>query len=503
MRAARAGTNDATCVPLRAAAPATSRGPSQACDGARRGRPDAAVREAAMKVRRVLLWGARGRSAHLFNLLLRDDPHVDVLGFVVGDRRATTDHVYPAALAGPRYPNGVPLLPEGDVTELVRRLHIDEVWLTSTDATYAQLIAHGDTVLLAGADLRQLPPRAAMLESSRPVIAVSAVRTGAGKSPAARYLARLVRRLGKRVAVARHPMPGGPGAWTACQRFATRDDLALHGAGLEERAEIEPHLALGGKVFTGLDVAEVLACAEREADVIIWEGDDDDTPYLRPDLHIVVADPHRAGDETCYAGGHTNLRLADLVLINKADTADPHAVARVEASVRSENSSARVVRCASRIDTDGLEGLRGADVVVVEDGHSVTAGGLSYGAAYFAARLGGARSLVDPRPAAVGRVRAALEAHPRLQRVVPALGESPADVADLHATLRDVRAAVIVDGTMIDLERLLPPLTKRWVKVRYELDPAAPGVIEGYVRAVVGAPRRGGTPPPGVTEAAA
>ncbi|MCB9536655.1 MAG: hypothetical protein H6704_10415 [Myxococcales bacterium] len=176
-----------------------------------------------------------------------------------------------------------------------------------------------------------------MLEAHRPVIAVSAVRTGAGKSPAARYLARLVRRLGKRVAVARHPMPGGPGAWAACQRFATREDLTLHGAGLEERAEIEPHLALGGKVFTGLDVAAVLACAEAEADVVLWEGDDDDTPYLRPDLHIVVADPHRPGDETCYAGGHANLRLADLVLINKADTADPHAVERVEANVHREN----------------------------------------------------------------------------------------------------------------------------------------------------------------------
>ncbi len=455
-----------------------------------------------MSVRRVLLWGARGRSTHLFNVLLRDDPHVEVLGVVVGESRAGSTRVYPAALAGGRYPHGVPLLPEADVSDLVRSLHIDEV-LTSTDATYAQLIARGDRVLLAGAHLRLVPPRAAMLEASRPVIAVSAVRTGAGKSPAARYLARLVRRLGKRVAVARHPMPGGPGAWAACQRFATRDDLALHGAGLAERAEIEPHLALGGRVFTGLDVAEVLACAEEQADVILWEGDDDDTPYLRPDLHVVVVDPHRPGDETCYAGGHANLRLADLVLVNKVDTADPQAVARVEASVRHENPGARIVRCASRIDTDGLEALRDVDVVVVEDGHSVTAGGLSYGAAYFAARLGGARTLADPRPAAVGRVKAALEAHPRLQRVVPALGESPADVADLFATLRDAPGEVVVDGTMIDLQRLLPPLKKRWVKVRYELEPAAPGVIEGYVRAVIGAPRRGGTPPPGVTEAVA
>lgn len=457
-----------------------------------------------MRVRRVLLWGARGRSIHLFNLLLRDDPHAEVLGFVVGACRAATQRVYPAELAGPRYPHGVPLLPEDDLAELVRRMHVDEVWLTSTDATYAQLIAHGDTVLLAGAHLRLVPPRAAMVEVSRPVIAISAVRTGAGKSPAARYLARMVRRLGKRVAVARHPMPGGPGAWAACQRFATRDDLTLYGAGLEERAEIEPHLALGSKLFTGLDVAAVAACAEREADVIIWEGDDDDTPYLRPDLHVVVADPHRPGDETCYAGGHANLRLADVVLINKADTADAHAVARVEANVRQENPGARIIRCASRIDSDGLDALRGADALVVEDGHSVTAGGLTYGAAYYAARLGGARSLVDPRPAAVGRVRAALEAHPRLQRVVPALGESPAEVADLYATLRDAPGDVIVDGTMIDLQRLLPPLTKRWVKVRYELVPEAPGVLEGYVRAVVGAPRRrGGTPPPDDSERAA
>jgi predicted GTPase len=325
-----------------------------------------------------------------------------------------------------------------------------------------------------------------MLPSSKPVIAVTAVRTGAGKSQTTRYLARILKKLDVRVVVVRHPMPYGDLTRQACQRFATHEDLERHECTIEEREEYEPHLDNGFVVYAGIDYARILAEAEREADLILWDGGNNDTPFFQPSLHLVVVDPHRAGHERSYYPGETNFLLADLIIVNKVETADPDDVERVLESCRRYNPAARVIHCRSAITIEAPERIKGKRALVVEDGPTLTHGGMSFGAGWLAAKRAGAAEIVDPQPYAVGSIRETYEKYPNAAGILPAMGYSEEQIRELEATIDATPADVVVGGTPIDLRRVLQA-EKPIVRVRYELEELEPGVLAEIMRGVAGA----------------
>src|SRR5947199_5953196 len=352
---------------------------------------------------RVLIAGAAGRDFHNFNLVYRDRPEYEVVAFTATQIPNIDGRRYPAGLAGSLYPEGIPILPESALEELVREHEIDEVVFAYSDVTHEHVMHVGSRALAAGASYRLLSPSDTMLSSSKPVVAVCAVRTGSGKSQTTRYVAGLLREAGRRVAVLRHPMPYGDLEKQAVQRFERYEDLEAADATIEEREEYEPHLREGNLVFAGIDYAAILGAAEQEADVILWDGGNNDTPFIKPNLHIVVVDPHRPGHELRYHPGEPNLRMADECLVNKVDSATPEGIEAVEASIREANADARIVLAASPFHVEGnAEEIKGKRVLAVEDGPTLTHGEMTYGAAVLAARQNGAESLVDPRPFAVG-----------------------------------------------------------------------------------------------------
>jgi predicted GTPase len=325
-----------------------------------------------------------------------------------------------------------------------------------------------------------------MLESEKPVIAVTAVRTGVGKSQTTRFVVDRLRAMGRRVVAVRHPMPYGDLARQACQRFATYDDLDRHETTIEEREEYEPHIDRGTVVYAGIDYQRILAEAEKEADVVLWDGGNNDTPFFRPDLQITLLDPHRPGDELGYYPGFTNLLLADLLIVTKVDTADPEAVERVEANARAHNPDAPIVRCRSKVVLDEPEKVRGKRALVVEDGPTLTHGGMSYGAGVLAARQAGAAEIVDPSPYAVGSIRATYEKYPNARGILPAMGYGERQVRELEETIRATPADVVVEGTPIDLSRVLSS-DKPIVNVRYELEEVEPGRLAAAVERTLSA----------------
>lgn len=404
---------------------------------------------------KVILLGAGGRDFHDFNVVFREDPQTHVVAFTAAQIPGIDGRVYPPSLAGPLYPEGIPIVPEERLAELIRSEAVDEVVLAYSDLAHEDVMHKASIALAAGADFRLLGPRATMLLASKPVVAVVAVRTGCGKSQTSRRVGRLLLDAGLRVALVRHPMPYGDLEAMRVQRFASMADVDATHPTLEEREEYELPVRVGMTVFAGVDYGDVLAQAEAEADVILWDGGNNDFPFFKPDLTIVVVDPLRPGHELAYHPGETNLRAADAVVVNKIESAPVEAVEEVLRNVRLANPTARVVLARSPVTLEPGPDLAGRRVLVVEDGPTLTHGGMAFGAGAVAAREAGAAGLVDPRPFAVGSIAEVFARYPHLGPVLPAMGYSDEQLEELARTIEACDCDVVVTGTPIDLSRLL------------------------------------------------
>jgi predicted GTPase len=422
-----------------------------------------------MDRRRILIAGAAGRDFHNFNVVYRGRSEYEVVAFTATQIPNIDGRVYPAALAGELYPDGIPIHPESELSQLVRDEAIDEVVFAYSDVTHEHVMHVASRALAAGASFRLLSPHETTLTSSMPVVAVCAVRTGSGKSQTTRHIAALLRDAGKRVAVLRHPMPYGDLTKQAVQRFADYADLAAADATIEEREEYEPHIAEGNVVFAGIDYAAILDQAEQEADVILWDGGNNDTPFVKPNMHVVVVDPHRAGHELRYHPGETNLRMAHVCVVNKIDSATPEGVEAVIDSVRTHNPQARIVRAASpfHVEENGLR-IAGKRVLAIEDGPTLTHGEMTFGAAVLAAKAHGAAELVDPRPFAVGSIARTLEEWPHIDGLLPAMGYGQDQIEELRQTIERSDADLVLIGTPIDLRRVMD-FDKPALRVTYKL----------------------------------
>lgn len=422
---------------------------------------------------RVIIMGAAGRDFHNFNVCYRDNPASRVVAFTATQIPGIANRVYPAELAGPAYPQGIPIYSEADLPRLIRELAADQVVFAYSDVSHDDVMHIASLVLACGADFCLLGPRRTLLRARCPVIAVTAVRTGSGKSQTTRYVGQMLQAAGKRVVVVRHPMPYGDLATQRIQRFATLADLERHPCTIEEREEYEPHLEAGLIVYAGIDYAAILRQAQIEADIILWDGGNNDFPFYRPDLHIVVVDPHRAGDEIHYHPGETNLRMADVIIVNKVDSAEPAKVEAVQATLAAYNPRAAVILANSRITVDSPERIIGRKVLVVEDGPTLTHGQMTYGAGVIAARRLEARELADPRPYAVGSIADTYRQWPQISHLVPAMGYSGSQIADLEQTINATPADLVLFGTPIDLCRFMT-INKPAVRVRYHLEEIHP-----------------------------
>jgi predicted GTPase len=425
--------------------------------------------------------GAAGRDFHNFNVFFRNNPRYQVVAFTATQIPDIEGRVYPAELAGELYPQGIPIHAEAELDQLIRELAVDQVIFAYSDVSHETVMHKASQVLAAGADYRLMGPKHTLLGSSKPVVAICAVRTGCGKSQTTRRVCEILRREGKRVVAVRHPMPYGDLATQAVQRFASYEDLERHDCTIEEREEYEPHIDRGVIVYAGVDYEAILRQAEQEADVIVWDGGNNDLPFYQPDLHIVVADPHRPGHELRYHPGEANLRMADVVVINKIDTADLDGVAAVRDSIRLVNPDALVVEAASPIFVDDPAAIRGKDVLVVEDGPTLTHGEMAYGAGVVAARRFGAARIVDPRPYAVGSIAETYAKYPGTGPVLPATGYGGQQQADLQATIDATPCDLVIVATPIDLSRVVE-IAKPAQRVRYELQEIGQPDLTGILR---------------------
>lgn len=418
--------------------------------------------------RRVLIMGAAGRDFHNFNVFFRTRPEYEVVAFTAATQiPGISDRPYPAVLAGKLYPDGIPILPEEGFEKLIRQQRIDVAVFAYSDVRFEYVMDKASTVLACGADYWLMGPQSTMVESRKPVIAVCAVRTGAGKSQTTRRVAEVLE-LGKRICVVRHPMPYGVLAEQAVQRYDSVDDMVRHKCTIEEREEYELHINMGTTVFAGVDYEKIVRQAEKEVDVVLWDGGNNDLPFYVSDYQIVVADPHRPGHELKYYPGETNARLADVFVINKVDTAPPDAVIAVRESLRSLNPKAIQIEAASPFFVDNPDAIRGKRVLVIEDGPTLTHGEMAYGAGYVAARQFGAAEIVDPRPFAVNSIAATYKKYPKTGPILPAMGYGEAQMKDLEATINASDVDLVIVGTPIDLGRLIK-ISKPSQRVRYEL----------------------------------
>ena len=422
-----------------------------------------------MERTRILIVGAAGRDFHNFNLVYRDREQYEVVAFTATQIPNIEGRVYPASLAGALYPDGIPIVAEDELERVIAEHEVDDVVFSYSDVTHEHVMHVGSRALAAGASYWLLSPRRTMLTSSKPVVAVCAVRTGSGKSQTTRHVAGVLREAGKRVAVLRHPMPYGDLAKQAVQRFASYDDLDAADATIEEREEYEPHLHEGNLVFAGIDYAAILAAAEHEADVILWDGGNNDTPFIKPNVHVVVVDPHRPGHELRYHPGETNLRMADVCVVNKVDSAPQEGVEAVLASLRETNPLAHVIRAASPFTVEGdATAITGKRVLAIEDGPTLTHGEMTYGAAVLAAKEHGAAALVDPRPFAVRSIAQTFDDYPNVGTLLPAMGYGREQMEDLRETIARSDADLVLIGTPIDLRRVIE-LDKPALRVTYRL----------------------------------
>ena len=438
-----------------------------------------------MKQDRVVIMGAAGRDFHDFNVYFRDNPAYQVVAFTATQIPNIEGRTYPAALAGSLYPNGIPIYPESALPKLIKEQQVDQVIFAYSDISHETVMHRASIVLAAGADFRLLGPRATMLKSSKPVVAVCAVRTGSGKSQTTRAVATALRAMNQRIVVVRHPMPYGILDDQIVQRFATLDDLSRNPTTIEEREEFEPHIAQGTIVYAGIDYEKILRQAETEADIILWDGGNNDFPFYQPDLLIVIVDPLRAGHELRYHPGEMNLRMADAIVINKVDTANAEDVNCVRANVRFANPTATVLEAASPIFVDDPNAIRGKRVLVVEDGPTVTHGDMAYGAGVIAAHKFGAREIVDPRPYAVGSIRETYAKYPGTGTVLPAMGYGDKQIQELEATINATPVDLVLIATPVDL-RLVIRIQHPTDRVRYELQEIGQPTLADLLKAKFG-----------------
>lgn len=419
--------------------------------------------------KKVIIMGAAGRDFHNFNVFFRDNEEYEVVAFTATQIPNIEGRKYPAELAGSLYPNGIDIYPESQLDELIKKFNVDLVVFSYSDVAHEYVMHKASQAMVAGASFMLLGPKQTMVESSKPVIAVCAGRTGSGKSQTTRRVVEILRDLGKKVVVVRHPMPYGDLVAQKVQRFATYDDLDYHKCTIEEREEYEPHIDRGAIVYAGVDYEAILRQAEQEADVVIWDGGNNDFPFYKPDLMITVVDPHRPGHEIAYHPGEVNVRMANVVVINKEDTANFEDIEEVRENVRHVNPQAIFIDAASPLFVEDISQIANKRVVVVEDGPTLTHGGMSYGAGYIAAIKYGATEIVSPKPYAVGTIAETYAKYGQVEEVLPAMGYSERQIKDLEETLNRVPADVIVSGTPINISRLVK-VNKPIVRVMYELE---------------------------------
>jgi predicted GTPase len=435
---------------------------------------------------RLIIMGAAGRDFHDFNVYWKHRKDVEVVCFTATQIPDIHGRMYPPQLAGEQYPQGIPIHAEDDLERLIAEHGVRKVALAYSDLPYAFVMHQAARVNAAGAEFCMLGADQTMLKSTRPVIAVCAVRTGCGKSQVSRRVTEILKGMGKKVAAIRHPMPYGDLAAQRCQRFATLEDMDLHHCTIEEREEYEPHIVAGNLLFAGVDYEMILREAEKEADVILWDGGNNDTAFYRPDLYITIVDPHRPGHEVSYYPGETNLRLADLVIVNKVGTAEAKNIELVEANTRAVNPAATILRANSPVTLEDGASVKGRKVLVVEDGPTLTHGEMTYGAGHVAARQAGAGEIVDPRPYAQGSIKATFDKYRHLTEILPAMGYGKKQMAELEATINAVPCDVVLIGTPIDLGRLLK-INKPSVRVRYEMEALDKDVLPTAIEKALGA----------------
>lgn len=430
-----------------------------------------------MRKIKVIIMGAAGRDFHNFNVYFRNNDAYEVVAFTATQIPGIEERRYPPELAGPYYPQGIPIYPEDEMSRLIREQGADQVIFAYSDVPHEYVMHKASEALANGADFRLMGPRTTMLKAEVPVVSVCAVRTGSGKSQTSRQVAKILKSKGLRVVVIRHPMPYGDLVKQTCQRFASYEDLDKHDCTIEEREEYEPHIDNSIIVYAGVDYEKILREAEREADVIVWDGGNNDLPFYQPDLHIIVADPHRAGQEITYHPGEANLRLANVVIINKVVTADPKNVERVKENIMKVNPNAKVLRAASPITADNQELIKGKRVLIIEDGPTLTHGNMPYGAATILAKRLGANEIVDPKPYAVGSIQETYWKYTHLGPILPALGYGEKQIAELKETIENTPCDVVVIGTPIDLCRVMT-INKPTIRVKYELKVLGPISLE-------------------------
>jgi predicted GTPase len=431
-------------------------------------------------IERVIIVGAAGRDFHNFNVYFRGNPRYRVIAFTAAQIPNIEGRTYPPELAGELYPDGIPIYPEEDMSRLIREYRIDLVAFSYSDVSYAEVMHKAALAMADGADFILLGATYTMLKSNKPVVAVCAVRTGCGKSQTTRKIGQILQDRGKKIVVVRHPMPYGDLRKQAVQRFSAYDDFNLNRCTIEEREEYEPLVEQGIVVYAGIDYAGILERAESEAEIIIWDGGNNDTPFYFPDIHVVVFDPHREGHELLYYPGETNMIMADVAIINKVDTALPVNVEKVRENIIRSNPHAAIVMAESPIMVDTPERIRGRRVLVVEDGPTITHGGMLFGAATIAAREFGASEIVDPQPFAVGSIREIFERYPHLGSQLPSMGYSDQQIRDLEATINLADCDLVLFATPTDLACLLS-INKPALRIRYEYKDHCPPFLEDIV----------------------
>lgn len=431
--------------------------------------------------KKVIIMGAAGRDFHVFNTYFRDNDSYEVVAFTATQIPNIEGRKYPAVLAGKLYPDGIPIYPEEQLESLIKEHRTDQVVFAYSDVSHEEVMHKASLVLKAGADFRLMGPKNTMIKSSKPVISIGAVRTGVGKSQTTRRVCEILKKMGKRVVAIRHPMPYGDLSEQICQRFATYEDLDRYKCTIEEREEYEPHIDMGIVVYAGVDYGVILKEAEKEADVIVWDGGNNDFPFYYTDLHIVLVDPHRPGHELKYHPGEANLRMADVVVINKIDTASPEAVDAVRKSIEEVNPGAQVIEAASPIFVDDPAKIRGKKVLVVEDGPTLTHGGMTYGAGYVAAKKYGASAIIDPRPYAAGSIKDTYAKYTHLSSILPAMGYGEQQIRELEETINRAECDAVVVGTPIDLRRIVK-IDKPSVRVKYRLQEIGTPTLEDVLQ---------------------
>ena len=438
-------------------------------------------------IEKVIIMGAAGRDFHNFNVYFKDNPRYHVVAFTATQIPDIDDRRYPAPLAGKSYPDGIPIYPEEELTQLIRDEHVDLVAFSYSDISHQDVMHKASQVMAVGADFILIGATYTMLRSAKPVVSVCAVRTGCGKSPTTRHICKLLHNMGKKAVVVRHPMPYGDLTAQVVQRFATYDDIEKNNCTIEEREEYEPLVDLGMVVYAGVDYEKILRQAEKEADIVIWDGGNNDTPFYYPDIHIVVFDPLRAGHELLYYPGETNLLMADVAIVNKVDSASAQQIDEVTQNIRRFNPSADIVMARSALTADDPVNIRGKRVLVVEDGPTLTHGEMAYGAGLIAAQRWKAAEIIDPKPGAVGLIAETFQEYPHIDQILPAMGYSPQQINDLEATINGSGCDVVLFATPIDLPKLVN-IDKPTLRVRYEYEdhnePTLAAMLEQRLKAL-------------------